>query len=156
MAPFLNDAGVLFVANILPLGEKYLSVLALVQKIAQLVIADSKPQAIDAEHLLTLFNGKVKLPEDYYKKNKVVILPLKYGLGHPVEYHPVSDVMDPSNITKIRTQMNCMTCHQPHAGTENGMLVKDQAPNMDFCRTCHSNPLDLKSIGNDSKFGGKQ
>jgi hypothetical protein len=33
------------------------------------------------------------------------------------------------------------------------MLVKDQAPNMDFCRTCHSNPLDLKSVGGDNKLG---
>jgi predicted CXXCH cytochrome family protein len=106
---------------------------------------DSKPQAIDAEHLLTLFNGKVKLPEDYYKKNKVVILPLKYGLGHPVEYHPVSDVMDPSNITKIRTQMNCMTCHQPHASSKPGMLVKDQENNMEFCDSCHKNRITMKT-----------
>jgi predicted CXXCH cytochrome family protein len=39
----------------------------------------------------------VKLPDDYYTKNKVPILPLRFGLGHPVEYHPVSDVMDPTN-----------------------------------------------------------
>ena len=25
------------------------------------------------------------------------------------------------------------------------MLVKDMAPNIEFCRTCHSNPLDLKA-----------
>ena len=30
--------------------------------------------------------------------------------------------------------MNCLTCHQPHAGNDNGMLVKDQAPNMEFCK----------------------
>ena len=41
---------------------------------------DSHAQELDAEHVLTIFNGKVKLPEDYYQKNQVVILPLKYGL----------------------------------------------------------------------------
>ena len=50
---------------------------------------DSKPQKLESEHVLTIFNGQVKLPEDYYQKNKVVILPIKYGLGHPVLGHPV-------------------------------------------------------------------
>ena len=54
--------------------------------------------------------------------------------------------------------MNCLTCHQPHSGAENGMLVKDQAPNMDFCRKCHSNPLDLNQMSTTNKFlgGGKR
>ena len=46
---------------------------------------DSQPQKLEAEHLLTIFNGKVKLPEDYYQKNKVAILPLAVRAGHPVE-----------------------------------------------------------------------
>jgi hypothetical protein len=61
-----------------------------------------RPQRDDADHLLTIFNGTVKLPDDYYKKNKVAILPLRFGLGHPVEYHPVSDVMDPTNQSKVQ------------------------------------------------------
>ena len=61
---------------------------------------DSQPQRDEANHLLTIFNGKVRLPEDYYQKNKVPILPLRFGLGHPVEYHPVSDVMDPTDQTQ--------------------------------------------------------
>ena len=36
---------------------------------------------LEAEHVLTIFNGKVKLPEDYFAKNKVVVLPLKFGRG---------------------------------------------------------------------------
>jgi predicted CXXCH cytochrome family protein len=106
---------------------------------------DSKPQFVEAEHVQTIFNGKVKLPESYYQKNKVVILPLKYGLGHPVEYHPVSDLMDPTNITKVRTQMNCLTCHQPHSSAKPGMLVKDQENNMNFCDGCHKNRITMKT-----------
>jgi predicted CXXCH cytochrome family protein len=73
-------------------------------------------------------------------------------MGHPTQRHPISDF---TNLTtKQVTQMNCLTCHQPHAGADNGMLVKDQAPNMEFCRTCHNNPADLKSVG--GKFGSAE
>jgi len=105
---------------------------------------DSKPQLLASEHVLTIFNGAVKLPEDYYQKNRVVILPIKYGLGHPVIGHPVQDVMDPADITKVKVHITCMTCHQPHASAQPGLLVKDQADNMAFCDTCHKNRLTLK------------
>jgi predicted CXXCH cytochrome family protein len=107
---------------------------------------DSAPQRDDAEHLLTIFNGTVKLPDDYYKKNKVTILPLRFGLGHPVEYHPVSDVMDPTNQSKVKTPLSCLSCHQPHASAQADLLVNDQQNNMAFCDTCHKNRLDMKQI----------
>ncbi len=104
---------------------------------------DSVPQQDDADHLLTIFNGTVKLPEDYFRKNKVAILPLRFGLGHPVDGHPVSDVMDPANLGKVKTPLSCLTCHQPHASAQPGMLVNDQADNMAFCDTCHKNRLNM-------------
>jgi len=106
---------------------------------------DARPQKLDTEHVLTIFDGKVKLPEDYYQKNKVAILPLRYGLGHPVMGHPVQDLMDPENPTKVKTQLNCLTCHQPHSSTQAGLLVKDQANNMAFCDTCHKNRFEMKT-----------
>ena len=105
---------------------------------------DSVPQPDEADHLLTIFNGTVKLPDDYYKKNKVAILPLRFGLGHPVEYHPVSDVMDPTNQSKVKTPLSCLSCHQPHASAQPDLLVKDQSNNMAFCDTCHKNRLNMK------------
>ncbi len=112
---------------------------------------DRSPATLESEHLLTIFDGKVKLPEDYFRTQRPPVLPLEYGVGHPTEHHPISDV---TNLTtKAVTPMNCLTCHQPHAGADSDMLVKDQAPNMDFCRTCHSNPMDLKSVGGDNKPG---
>lgn len=104
---------------------------------------DSRPEKVEAQHVLTIFNGQVKLPENYYQKNRVVVLPLKYGLGHPVMGHPVQNVMDPSDITKVKTQVSCMSCHQPHASTQPGLLAKDQANNMAFCDNCHKNRLAL-------------
>ena len=109
---------------------------------------DASPQKLGNEHLVAIFDGKVKLPENYF--NKVPILPLKYGLGHPTENHPVSDVMNPK--TKALIAMNCLTCHQPHAGNEPGMLVKDQKNDMNFCKTCHVNGLDLTEV----RVGGNE
>jgi predicted CXXCH cytochrome family protein len=103
---------------------------------------DANPQKLENEHLVAIFDGKVKLPENYF--NKVHILPLKYGLGHPTQHHPVGDTLIPK--TKAVFAMNCLTCHQPHSGNEQGMLVKDQKNDMNFCKTCHNNGLDLMDV----------
>ena len=106
--------------------------------------SDTVPQKLEAEHLITIFDGKVKLPEDYYKKNGVVVLGLRYGLGHPVERHPVGNIMDPADITKVKTHLGCLSCHQPHASAQPGLLVKDQQNNMAFCDTCHKSRIDMR------------
>ncbi|MGA3087420.1 MAG: cytochrome c3 family protein [Terriglobales bacterium] len=95
------------------------------------------PKKLEAEHLITIFNGSVKLPEDYFTKNKTIVLPLKFGLGHPVDGHPVGNVIDPSDITKVKAQLSCLSCHQPHASAHTDLLAKDQVNNGEFCATCH-------------------
>ena len=96
---------------------------------------DRSPKRLEAERLITIFEGKVRLPENYFAK--VPVLPLKYGRGHPVEHHPVVDQMDPADNTKVRVAINCLTCHQPHASAQPDLLVKDQANNTAFCDSCH-------------------
>lgn len=98
---------------------------------------DAKPQKLESEHLVTIFDGKVRLPEDYFAK--VTVLPIKYGRGHPTDQHPVGDVMDPSDVNKVLKSVNCLSCHQPHSSAQPSLLVKDQANNMAFCITCHTN-----------------
>jgi len=105
---------------------------------------DRNPQEVAGEPVVTIFDGKVKLPEDYFRK--VSVVPVKYGIGHPVANHPVTDVIDPTHPGKTSMAMSCLSCHQPHAGANDGMLVKDQTNNMAFCKSCHSNPLDLKAV----------
>ena len=61
-----------------------------------------------------------------------------------MEYHPVSDVMDPANVNKVKTQLSCLTCHQPHSSAQPDLLVNDQQNNMAFCDTCHKNRIDMK------------
>jgi len=96
---------------------------------------DSKPAPVKDAHAVTIFTGQVKLPEGYF--STVPTLPIKYGLGHPLERHPVTDQMDPKDVTKVRFAINCDSCHQPHASAERNLLVKDQAYNIMFCAGCH-------------------
>ena len=83
--------------------------------------------------MVAIFSGKVRLPENYF--TKVFPLPLQYGVGHPTSRHPVGDAVDIK--TKKVIPLNCLSCHQPHAGQKNGILVKDQEANMAFCKSCH-------------------
>jgi len=98
---------------------------------------DARPQKLESEHLVAIFNSKVRLPEDYFRK--VTILPIKYGRGHPTDLHPVSDVMDPADVNKVLKPINCLICHQPHSSAQPDLLVKDQVNNMAFCMSCHTN-----------------
>ena len=95
---------------------------------------DAKPEKLEKERLATVFGGKVRLPEDYF--GKVVRLPLKYGIGHPVDRHPVTDIADPAT-TLVGKSVSCLACHQPHSSNKADLLVKDQANNMAFCASCH-------------------
>jgi predicted CXXCH cytochrome family protein len=101
---------------------------------------DRSPAKLEGEHVVTIYNGTVKLPEDYF--GKVPIIPLKYGLGHPTDQHPVSGPSIPK--TPSAPPMTCLTCHQPHASAQANLLVKDQAANMAFCNTCHTGNSLLK------------
>ena len=98
---------------------------------------DTVPQEDKAAGVFRIFGGKVVLPDDYYKKNRVPVLPLKYGKGHPIEGHPVADVMDPTDITKVLKKLDCGSCHQPHSSAYPNLLVKDQQNNTEFCAGCH-------------------
>ncbi len=103
---------------------------------------DRDPQKVESDHVVTIFDGKVKLPEDYF--SKVEILPLKYGAGHPTEHHPVTDRMAADGKT-VKLQINCLTCHQPHSSAQAGLLIGDQSNNMAFCSKCH-NGLDITKV----------
>ena len=96
---------------------------------------DTVPEKLENEHMIAIFDGKVKLPIPY----KVPVLPIKYGAGHPVDFHPVAGLIDPKN--PALGQMSCLTCHQPHSSAQPDLLVKDQKANMDFCNTCHKGSL---------------
>lgn len=102
---------------------------------------DFEPQKVAGAPLVTVFDGKVRLPEDYF--DNVMRLNLKFGLGHPTANHPTSDYTDPLDPQKV-TKLSCLGCHQPHAGGANGMLVTDTRPTVQFCRTCHQGMIGVR------------
>jgi predicted CXXCH cytochrome family protein len=104
---------------------------------------DVKAPQIENTNLITLFDGKVKVPEDYFRKNRVAKLQIKSGVGHPTPSHPVEDVRDPNDLTKVKTKVSCMTCHQPHASGGRALLVGDVNPGMAFCQGCHKGMIGV-------------
>ena len=54
---------------------------------------DIEPQKVTGARLVTVFDGNVRLPENYF--DNVMRLNLKFGLGHPTANHPTSDYTDP-------------------------------------------------------------
>jgi predicted CXXCH cytochrome family protein len=104
---------------------------------------DVKAPQIENTNLITLFDGKVKVPEDYFRKNRVAKLQIKSGVGHPTPSHPVEDVRDPNDLTKVKTKISCMTCHQPHASGGRALLVGDVNPGMAFCQGCHKGMIGV-------------
>ena len=96
---------------------------------------ESKPEQLKDARVVAIYNGRVKLPQGYI--NTVPSVAIKYGLGHPIAQHPVTDQMDPQNVTKVRFAINCCSCHQPHSSEERFLLVKDQVNTIRFCAGCH-------------------
>lgn len=100
---------------------------------------DAQPVTVKESHSVTIFSGKVSLPDNYF--GMVPVLPLKYGRGHPVEGHPVSDIMDSQDQSKVSKPLNCMMCHQPHSSVKAGLLVNDMSNNAEFCARCHKGQI---------------
>lgn len=95
----------------------------------------AKPQPVAGTGLVAIFNGKVELPANYFRK--VPRLPLTDGRGHPVANHPISGTVHIKSA-KAAVEMNCLSCHQPHASSHPDLLVNDDQPNMAFCDRCHT------------------
>ena len=95
---------------------------------------DIKPQKVNGQKLVSIFGGSVRLPENYF--DSVPRVTLKWGLGHPVDKHPVTDYPDPQDPKKVK-KISCLTCHQAHAGDAKAMLITNQPPSLSFCSQCH-------------------
>ena len=95
---------------------------------------NAKRQPAEDLDLVSIFDGKVELPKDYFQR--VPVLPLTDGRGHPTANHPISGVVNIKGKTPF--QMNCLSCHQPHASSAPALLVGDQQANMAFCARCHT------------------
>jgi len=96
--------------------------------------ADVKPQKMEGQKLISIFGGAVRLPEHYF--DSVPRVTLKWGLGHPIDKHPVANFDDPLDPKKEK-KLTCLSCHQAHAGNAKAMLITDQPQSLSFCSQCH-------------------
>jgi predicted CXXCH cytochrome family protein len=104
----------------------------------QLCLACHGPNAKSAKaagsNEVTIFNGTVRLPENYL--NQVFLLRLDdKGFGHPDDKHPVGGVLDASDPQKVKL-ITCLSCHTPHGGGK-GLLVTGMDTNASLCARCH-------------------
>jgi predicted CXXCH cytochrome family protein len=79
----------------------------------------------------TILGKAVTLPAGYVAKAPKISL--NAGLGHPVPMHPVAGV-DPRDKSK---QLNCISCHDPHAGDGKNMLTSKDSNVRELCGSCH-------------------
>ncbi len=81
---------------------------------------------------LTLFKGAVKVPRQLLADIK----PLAVRSGHPVPLHPV---FAPADVGQ--REINCLSCHTPHASEESkDLLVSGASGRKGLCGKCHSPP----------------
>ena len=59
--------------------------------------------------------------------------------------------MDPTNQTKVKYPLSCLSCHQPHASNAADLLIKDQTNGMAFCDNCHKNRMNMMDTVSPSK-----
>ncbi len=79
-----------------------------------------------------LFQGVVKLPREAVRDLK----PLPVRAGHPVPYHPVFAAAGIG-----QREINCLSCHTPHASEGSpDLLVSGASGRKGLCGNCHSPP----------------
>ncbi len=81
---------------------------------------------------VTLFKGSVKLPRELLGG----LQPLAVRAGHPVPDHPVFAAAGIG-----QREINCLSCHTPHASEGSpDLLVSGAAGRKGLCGKCHSPP----------------
>ena len=99
-----------------------------------------RPGFDEASQMVTIFNGSVKLPADYFLKLQPLNLLNMDTAGHPTAAHPVTATIDRGDPSK-KSPMTCLSCHLPHAGVSRGLFVSNTATTMPLCGRCHKGEI---------------
>ncbi|MGO9305534.1 MAG: cytochrome c3 family protein [Candidatus Korobacteraceae bacterium] len=95
-----------------------------------------RPGFDKATQMVTIFDGTVELPADYFVRMPPLNLQNMDTTGHPTASHPVVAAVDRGDPDKKRP-MTCLSCHLPHAGVSSGLFVSNTATTMPLCGRCH-------------------
>lgn len=101
--------------------------------------------------MVTIFNGAVELPPDYFQRLQPLNLLNMDTAGHPTAGHPVTATIDRGDPSK-KNPMTCLSCHRPHAGVSEGLFVSNTATTVPLCGRCHHGeiggmPTDIENAG---------
>lgn len=99
-----------------------------------------RPVYDEPTNTVTIFDGAVQLPPDYFLKLQPLALVNKDMAGHPTAAHPVVATVDRGDPDK-KKPMNCLSCHLPHAGVSSGLYVTNTAVSMPLCGRCHTGEI---------------
>jgi len=84
------------------------------------------------EAMVKLFGSQTLAKAEFLEIPK--ILPnAAMKTGHPFAKHPVAEIPDPLRKEK----MSCLSCHEPHYGKEENLMVIAKSNNGDICGACH-------------------
>ncbi len=79
--------------------------------------------------------GEQTLTRSEYMEAKKIGLDKNNPKGHPMMGHPVSGT-DPRDKNK-KTELTCLSCHQPHASKATELMAKNARTPLDICGQCH-------------------
>lgn len=85
---------------------------------------------MDSSRPFPLFGGRVNLPPKSFEKLTQIGLLENNTKGHPIQEHPVY-----VPATDEEPELNCMTCHDPHAASSALKRLKKDKESL--CRDCH-------------------
>jgi predicted CXXCH cytochrome family protein len=89
----------------------------------------AKHQSEDEGKTFVLFGGKARVPASFLENIRQISV--LRGRGHPMTNHPTTG-------SSGKTEIGCLTCHQPHAAKESPqLLVTEKFETSAVCVRCH-------------------
>jgi len=93
--------------------------------------SDSSKAKFETGGPVKLFGGRTTAPASYFQKLQLLSLP--NGRGHPVSNHPVLREQDAD-----WPALSCTVCHNPHGADKSASLLVTETENFEsLCQRCH-------------------
>jgi len=94
---------------------------------------DNAAKIVQTSKPFPLFDGRVTLEPGTFENLSMLLLRENGTVGHPQAIHPVKKPAEGD-----RPEVNCLTCHLPHAAkASRDLLVTDTPKTSDLCLQCH-------------------
>jgi predicted CXXCH cytochrome family protein len=77
-----------------------------------------------------LFDERVSVPPNTFKEVREISISRDGKTGHPIQGHPIYVAG-----TAEKAELNCISCHVPHAAGSSAQLLKTDRPAL--CASCH-------------------